>query len=117
MEWFILAILSFFNIFIILAAFKMRNTFLGIISGIFFIVFGFLLISDGAITFTACGSYGVFNPVLNETEAGVVCDVATFEDLIVNFIAFYLVMLGMGSFILSIVYGVRGSKEEEDLDR
>ena len=116
MDAYILAILCFFNILLVLASFKWRNTFFGIVSGVFFIVIGFLLVGDAAITFSHYGAYGFYDPVQNESITGMANSTESFTGIIPDFLGIYLAILGLGTFVLSIVYGVRGSKEEEDLN-
>jgi hypothetical protein len=118
MDVIIFSTFSFLLISLIMFSFYKRQTFLVIISGIGLIVVGALVLSQG-IDITYAGAYSLpccDNTTQRELSYGIATQVVNILNVDTDFLGALYLILGLGTFVLSIVYGVRGADEGSAMD-
>jgi hypothetical protein len=121
MELLIFSLFCFFNIILYITAVIKRNLFLGITSGIILIVLGTFLVSEGLVITThetvaqswlqqTVGNSTVFN-TSSSILSGFTDVITTYKNTFTDFMGYAFWILGLGSFVLSITYGLKGSEE------
>jgi len=89
--------------------------FLGIFSGIIFIILGTFVVSEG-IVIVYSGAYGFqfTNSSTNITSQvyGIATSTTTYQNIFTDFIGFGYWILGLGSFIISAITNLKKQAEE-----
>jgi len=111
MDLIIFSFFSFFLLSILILAWHKKIVFLSVFSGISFIVMSAFLLQFG-LSITYAGSYGLVN-VANETITGIVSSTTAFQDPFIVFMSGAYAFLGLGSFIIPIVYAMQKGEVKE----
>ena len=112
MELILLSLFSLFSLVLLVIGWQYKNPFLGIAAGLCLIIIGAFILQDG-IGITYSGAYGVYNNETQEVIYGMTSETVTHNDPFTLFWGGAFMLVGIGNFILSVLYAVTESEEEE----